>query len=108
MSQKSQQQSLWLSVVGIFAIFGVPLGRIADSASRKKLLAWGVVIAVHMTTPQARSFLRLAESAMRPRGTPKMAKIPTTESHRLCCWDFCDIARGCYHRRLELWFGTGG
>jgi predicted MFS family arabinose efflux permease len=86
MRQKSQQQSLWLSVVMLFAInilnfydrhvpgplvepmrkefhlndsqigllgsafiwiyaiFGAPLGRIADSASRKKLLAWGVVI----------------------------------------------------------------
>src|SRR5258705_1052762 len=91
MSQKSQQQSLWLSVVVLFAInilnfydrhvpgalvepmrkefhlndsqigllgsafiwiyaiFGVPLGRIADSASRKKLLAWGVVIGAAMT-----------------------------------------------------------
>jgi predicted MFS family arabinose efflux permease len=91
LSQKSQQQSLWLSVVVLFAInilnfydrhvpgalvepmrkefhlndsqigllgsafiwiyaiFGVPLGRIADSASRKKLLAWGVVIWTAMT-----------------------------------------------------------
>src|SRR6201984_2622469 len=88
---KSQQQSLWLSVVVLFAInilnfydrhvpgalvepmrkefhlndsqigllgtafiwiyaiFGVPLGRIADSASRKKLLAAGVVIWTAMT-----------------------------------------------------------
>jgi predicted MFS family arabinose efflux permease len=30
--------------IWIYAIVGVPLGRIADSASRKKLLAWGVVI----------------------------------------------------------------
>ncbi len=91
MSQKSQQQSLWFSVVVLFAInilnfydrhvpgalvepmrkefhlndtqigllgsafiwiyaiVGVPLGRIADSASRKKLLAWGVVIWTGMT-----------------------------------------------------------
>src|SRR5258705_10594733 len=91
MSQKSQQQSLWLSVVVLFAInilnfydrhvpgalvepmrkefhlndsqigligsafiwiyaiVGVPLGRIADFASRKKLLAWGVVIWTAMT-----------------------------------------------------------
>src|SRR3981189_395186 len=91
MSQKSQQQSLWFSVVVLFAInilnfydrhvpgalvepmpkafhlkasrigligsafiwiyaiVGVPLGRIADSPSRKKLLAWGVVIWTAMT-----------------------------------------------------------
>src|SRR5258706_6115000 len=91
MSQRSRQQSLWLSVVVLFAInilnfydrhvpgalveprrrdfhlsdsqmgllgsafiwiyaiFGVPLGRIADSASRKKLLAWGVVTWTAMT-----------------------------------------------------------
>lgn len=30
--------------IWIYAIVGVPLGRIADSASRKKLLAWGVVV----------------------------------------------------------------
>jgi len=30
--------------IWIYAIVGVPLGRLADSASRKKLLAWGVVI----------------------------------------------------------------
>src|SRR5580658_8747984 len=33
----------------IYAIIGVPLGRIADSASRKKLLAWGVVIWTALT-----------------------------------------------------------
>ncbi|HET8923059.1 MAG TPA: MFS transporter [Candidatus Acidoferrum sp.] len=91
MSQKSKQQSLWFSVVVLFAInilnfydrhvpgalvepmrkefhlndtqigllgsafiwiyaiVGVPLGRIADSASRKKLLAWGVVIWTALT-----------------------------------------------------------
>jgi predicted MFS family arabinose efflux permease len=91
LSQKSQQQSLWFSVVVLFAInilnfydrhvpgalvepmrkefhlndtqigllgsafiwiyaiVGVPLGRIADSASRKKLLAWGVVIWTALT-----------------------------------------------------------
>jgi MFS family permease len=30
--------------IWIYAIVGVPLGRLADSTSRKKLLAWGVVI----------------------------------------------------------------
>jgi predicted MFS family arabinose efflux permease len=91
LSQKSQQQNLWFSVVVLFAInilnfydrhvpgalvepmrkefhlndtqigllgsafiwiyaiVGVPLGRIADSASRKKLLAWGVVIWTALT-----------------------------------------------------------
>jgi predicted MFS family arabinose efflux permease len=91
LAQKSQQQSLWFSVVVLFAInilnfydrhvpgalvepmrkefhlndtqigllgsafiwiyaiVGVPLGRVADSASRKKLLAWGVVIWTALT-----------------------------------------------------------
>src|SRR5258708_6058868 len=35
--------------IWIYAIVGVPLGRIADSASGKKLLAWGVVIWTAMT-----------------------------------------------------------
>src|SRR6202045_752250 len=35
--------------IWIYAIIGGPLGRIADSASRKKLLAWGVVIWTTMT-----------------------------------------------------------
>jgi predicted MFS family arabinose efflux permease len=35
--------------IWIYAIVGVPLGRIADSASRKKLLAWGVVIWTALT-----------------------------------------------------------
>jgi len=35
--------------IWIYAIIGVPLGRIADSASRKKLLAWGVVIWTALT-----------------------------------------------------------
>ncbi len=35
--------------IWIYAIVGVPLGRIADSASRKKLLAWGVVIWAALT-----------------------------------------------------------
>lgn len=30
--------------IWIYAIVGVPLGRIADTASRKKLLGWGIVI----------------------------------------------------------------
>ena len=91
MSQKTQKNTLWLSVVVLFAInilnfydrhvpaalvepmrkefhlsdtqigligsafiwiyaiIGVPLGRIADTASRKKLLAWGVVIWTALT-----------------------------------------------------------
>ena len=35
--------------IWIYAIVGVPLGRIADSASRKTLLAWGVVIWTALT-----------------------------------------------------------
>jgi MFS family permease len=35
--------------IWIYAIVGVPLGRIADSASRRKLLAWGVVIWTALT-----------------------------------------------------------
>lgn len=35
--------------IWIYAIVGVPLGRIADSASRKKLLAWGVVLWTALT-----------------------------------------------------------
>jgi predicted MFS family arabinose efflux permease len=35
--------------IWIYAIVGVPLGRMADSASRKKLLAWGVVIWAALT-----------------------------------------------------------
>jgi len=35
--------------IWIYAIIGVPLGRIADSASRKKLLAWGVLIWTTLT-----------------------------------------------------------
>jgi MFS family permease len=35
--------------IWIYAIIGVPLGRLADSASRKKLLAWGVVIWTALT-----------------------------------------------------------
>jgi predicted MFS family arabinose efflux permease len=35
--------------IWIYAIVGVPLGRIADSGSRKKLLAWGVVIWTALT-----------------------------------------------------------
>jgi len=35
--------------IWIYAIIGVPLGRIADTASRKKLLAWGVVIWTALT-----------------------------------------------------------
>src|SRR5437763_208116 len=30
--------------IWLYAIMGVPLGRIADSGSRKKLLAWGLVV----------------------------------------------------------------
>ena len=35
--------------IWLYAIVGVPLGRIADSRSRKKLLAWGVVIWTSLT-----------------------------------------------------------
>src|SRR5271165_4531359 len=35
--------------IWIYAIVGVPLGRIADTASRKKLLAWGVLIWTALT-----------------------------------------------------------
>ena len=35
--------------IWIYAIIGVPLGRIADTASRKKLLAWGAVIWTTLT-----------------------------------------------------------
>jgi predicted MFS family arabinose efflux permease len=35
--------------IWIYAVVGVPLGRIADSASRKKLLAWAVVIWASLT-----------------------------------------------------------
>ncbi len=91
MSKKSQQQSLWFSVIVLFAInilnfydrhvpgalvepmrkefhlddtqigllgsafiwiyaiIGVPLGRMADTGSRKKLLAWGVVVWAALT-----------------------------------------------------------
>src|SRR5271155_537268 len=45
----SQIGLLGSAFIWIYAIFGVPLGRIADSASRKKLLAWGVVIWTVMT-----------------------------------------------------------
>lgn len=36
-----------------YAILGVPLGRIADSASRKKLLAWGLAIWASLTASAA-------------------------------------------------------
>lgn len=36
--------------IWIYALIGVPLGRMADTASRKKLLAWGVVIWAALTT----------------------------------------------------------
>jgi MFS family permease len=35
--------------IWIYALIGVPLGRLADSASRKKLLAWGVVVWTALT-----------------------------------------------------------
>jgi predicted MFS family arabinose efflux permease len=35
--------------IWIYALVGVPLGHLADSASRKKLLAWGVVIWTALT-----------------------------------------------------------
>jgi len=39
--------------IWLYAIVGVPLGRIADSGSRKKLLAWGVVIWASLTASAA-------------------------------------------------------
>ena len=39
--------------IWLYAIVGVPLGRIADSWSRKKLLAWGVVIWSSLTASAA-------------------------------------------------------
>lgn len=39
--------------IWLYAIVGVPLGRIADSWSRKKLLAWGVVIWASLTASAA-------------------------------------------------------
>ena len=45
----SQIGFLGSAFIWIYAIVGVPLGRIADSASRKKLLAWGVVIWTALT-----------------------------------------------------------
>jgi len=35
--------------IWLYAIMGVPLGRIADSRSRKKLLAWGLVVWASLT-----------------------------------------------------------
>src|ERR1700731_1895986 len=45
----SQIGLLGSAFIWIYAIFGVPLGLIADRWSRKKLLAWGVVIWTAMT-----------------------------------------------------------
>ena len=39
--------------IWLYAIVGVPLGRIADSASRKKLLAWAVIIWSALTASAA-------------------------------------------------------
>jgi MFS family permease len=39
--------------IWLYAIVGVPLGRIADSASRKKLLAWSVIIWSALTASAA-------------------------------------------------------
>src|SRR5258707_440114 len=137
MSQRSRQQSLWLSVVVLFAInilnfydrhvpgalvepmrkefhlndsqigllgsafiwiyaiFGVPLGRIADSASRKKLLAWGVVIWTAMTasaglaTTYAMLFLSrvgvgVGEAACAPTATSWLGDLfPPTKRSRV-------------------------
>src|SRR2546429_8175193 len=55
--------------IWLYAIMGVPLGRIADSGSRKKLLAWGLVVwasltacAAIATNPQDRKSTRLNSS----------------------------------------------
>ena len=39
--------------IWLYAIMGVPLGRVADSGSRKKLLAWGLVIWASLTASAA-------------------------------------------------------
>ena len=39
--------------IWLYAIVGVPLGRIADSASRKKLLAWAIVVWAALTASAA-------------------------------------------------------
>jgi predicted MFS family arabinose efflux permease len=39
--------------IWLYAIMGVPLGRIADSGSRKKLLAWGLVVWASLTASAA-------------------------------------------------------
>ena len=41
--------------IWLYAIMGVPLGRIADSGSRKKLLAWGLVVWASLTACAAKS-----------------------------------------------------
>ena len=39
--------------IWLYAIIGVPLGRVADSSSRKRLLAWGVVVWASLTASTA-------------------------------------------------------
>src|SRR5207237_10580170 len=39
--------------IWLYAIMGVPLGRIADSGRRKKLLAWGLVVWASLTARAA-------------------------------------------------------
>src|SRR5437667_3298873 len=41
--------------IWLYAIMGVPLGRIADSGSRKKLLAWGLVVRSEEHTSELQS-----------------------------------------------------
>ena len=64
-----------------YAIIGVPLGRIADSWSRKKLLAWGVVVWTSLTASAAfaRSFAFLFVSRMGV-GVGEAACAPTATS----------------------------
>jgi len=48
-STTARSASIGSAFIWIYAIVGVPLGRIADSAQPQKALAWGVVIWTAMT-----------------------------------------------------------
>lgn len=67
--------------IWLYAIIGVPLGRIADSWSRRKLLAWGVAVWASLTASAAfaRSFLFLFFSRMGV-GVGEAACAPTATS----------------------------
>ena len=65
----------------VYAIAGLPLGRMADTGSRSKLMGWGLAVwsgltavnPLHAANPQPISLLREPVSAMRPSGKPAMA-----------------------------------